>query len=1160
MEDKQITKEVIDAFFAGHDPMERIIKFECAYDEDKVSIIYRNEKGEKRIKREEFKPFVWSKKKTAQLLFGGNREITKRMMAKYHIGCKALRIHRNDGTIPERMVNGYNLMFYAKEAMSFSQFMSFFEKGGRPIYPKQRDENYGLKDYICVAPVEQFMIATGKRQFKGYDDYNDLVRVQWDLETTGLNAERDMIDQIGIRSNKGFEKVISVTGEGEEKFDNETRAIGEQFEIFRDLQPDIVSGHNSENFDWPFEDVRLKKRGFDLKSFTDGTFRQGIYKKKKQSVLKLGGEMEYYYPTVMWGHNITDSMFAVRRAMAVNSNIKSANLKYITKYSKLNKDNRVYVPGKLISQTWKDKENMYLFNDEDGQWLKYDPNKTYQDEVKNGVEIHYDIPISRYYEEDGRVFDKLTETWYTLVTGEYIVKRYLLDDLWETDKVEYKYNVTNFFICKMLPVPFEKCCTMGTAAVWKYIMLTWSYENGLAIPQLIDTKKFTGGLSRLLKCGFIKKQAKLDFNSLYPSIILTFGIRTEVDLQDTMPNLLEYLLTQREYYKDLKKKKIKESEALAKEIENTTDKKKREELEHKKKEIDAIANLYDNTQTCIKLICNGFFGSYGSGQPFPHSDILCAEQTTCIGRQALRLMIHHFSNLSKYNGENLGEEYNYVPVVGDTDGFNFELPEKYRYTDEHPYISNGQGRNTKKGKAYTEVDADIAEFEDTFMNRAYDGGINKMGLGLDEYIANSLNLSRKNYIDLFPDGSLKFVGNTVKSKKMPKYIERFLSENVILLLHGDGQKFLNAYYDYVEKICNLQIPLQEIATVGKIKTSLETYRNSCKELTAAGTKKSRQAWYELAIKEKLNVNMGDSIYYINTGKKKDESDIKRVTHYIRYKDGEEEDITKLVDREYNKAKKNTPDKMKQANGKWINKFEFAKRLYGADNVAERDELVFNCVLLNNDIVEDEEEHYCDGNFEYNVAKYVRMFNNRIKPLLVCFSRELRTCINEKGKEVDNILINDPSERKVFTKEECKLVSGQPYNATDQDTYEELMTMEDKEIKFWLTVNKIPPYVNEIGMDWEQIKADYLERQKQLERAEIKEIKEKYDEVIDKMTKAEVEAFIDEGELPEKLLKLIDEDANSNNFLAKGYDVVIGNIFDIIDKQLDIETEDGYQTA
>ncbi len=672
MNDKKITKEVIDTFFAGYDPMEHIIKFECGYNDDKVSIIYRNEKGEKRIKKEEFKPFVWAKKKTAQSLFNGDRETTKKMLLKYNIGCKALRIERNDGTVPERMINGYNLLFYAKGAMTFTDFMSFFSKGGMPIYPGPKDKNYGSKDYICVAPVEQFMIQTGKRQFKGYDDYDDLVRLIYDLETTGLNPEVDMIDQIGIKTNKGFEKIITVEGQGEEKFNNELKAIGEFFDIIYEIKPDILTGHNRENFDGNFIDVRLKKHGSSLKSFTEGRFKNGIYKKDKQSVLKLGGEMEYYYPTVMWGHHLTDSLFAVRRAMAVNSNIKSANLKYITKYSKLNKENRVYVPGKLINETWKDTSLTYLFNDENGNWLKYYEDRTYVDE-NNRIWPRYSII------GENKVKDNKTEEIFELKTGRYIVERYLLDDLWETDKVEYKYNVTNYFISKMLPVSFDKCCTMGTAAVWKYIMLTWSYENNLAIPQLIDTKKFTGGLSRLLKCGFIKKQAKLDYNSLYPSIILTFGIRTLVDLQDTMPSLLEYLLTEREYYKDLKKKKIKEAIALAEEIEKTNDKKKKIELEHKKKEIEAIANVYDNTQTCIKLICNGFFGSYGSGQPFPHSDILCAEETTCIGRQALRLMIHHFSNLSTYQGKNLGNEYNYVPVVGDS--FTWDTPLFIKYND-----------------------------------------------------------------------------------------------------------------------------------------------------------------------------------------------------------------------------------------------------------------------------------------------------------------------------------------------------------------------------------------------------------------------------------------------------------------------------------------------
>jgi hypothetical protein len=37
-------------------------------------------------------------------------------------------------------------------------------------------------------PVEQFLIQSGKRLFKGMDDY-DVHRFQFDLETTGLFAK-----------------------------------------------------------------------------------------------------------------------------------------------------------------------------------------------------------------------------------------------------------------------------------------------------------------------------------------------------------------------------------------------------------------------------------------------------------------------------------------------------------------------------------------------------------------------------------------------------------------------------------------------------------------------------------------------------------------------------------------------------------------------------------------------------------------------------------------------------------------------------------------------------------------------------------------------------------------------------------------------------------
>lgn len=492
-------------------------------------------------------------------------------------------------------------------------------------------------------------------------------------------------------------------------------------------------------------------------------------------------------------------------------------------------------------------------------------------------------------------------------------------------------------------------------------------------------------------------------------------------------------------------------------------------------------------------------------------------------------------------------------VLSNTDGFNFQMPKKedFRYTEEHPYIGLGKGRNVKKGKAYTGVDADVAEFEDLYLSEAYNGGILKSGLGVDEYVPASINFSRKNYADLLDDGKVKLVGNSIKSKKMSKYIEKFLDKAIRMLLEGKGKEFIDFYYDYVDKIYNLRIPLKDIASIGKIKTSLDNYKEKCGELTAGGTKKSRQAWYELAIKHGLNVNMGDDIFYINTGKKKSDSDVKRVTHYyaqVPMLDGtmEEVEVTKELERNFNKERKANPAAF-VVNGVKITKSEYGLRKYGS-SFREEDEVLFNCVLLSNDIVEDEDDHFCDENFEYNVDKYVDMFNKRIRPLLVCFDRKIRTRVNEKGKEVDNILVSKPEDRKEFTEEECELVSGQPYNVGDQDTYEQLMTMEDKEIKFWTSVGKEPPYCKEIGMNWEAIKADYFTRKKELEREEIQAELRQYEAAIDALTRDNVETFLNDGIVPESILRIADEDANSNNFVSRKYGVKLGDIFDIIDKQ------------
>lgn len=637
----KISTERVNQFLNGHDPMERIITIECGYDEDEVSIVYVDSKGIKRIRKDAFKPFIWVKNSAATRLFNGDRKQIKSKMRQYGISVKQLITTMTGEAVSDRLESGYKYLFYAKDKMPYSKFQRFFTEGGVPIHerPKKGElvQQQSNREFMGVTPVEQYMIESGKRLFKGYESYNELHRLTFDLETQGLNPQYHRIEQFGIHTNRGFDKILSVEGKTKDELDrNEKRVIEEGLIIMSELKPDIIAGHNSENFDWDFIMVRYEILGGNFESFTSQLFPKAIYKKEKESVLKLGGEIEYYKPTIIWGFNVLDSLHAARRAQAIDSNMKSSNLKYVTKYLNLKKPNRVYVPGDKITTTWAIKDKEFAFSDTDGDWYRVTDSKP----LKDG---------------------------YELVSGRYIVERYLLDDLWETDKVEDKLNESNFLVGKMLPTTFTRACTMGTAGIWKLIMLAWCYENDLAVPSNAPSRRFTGGLSRLLKTGYVDRVVKLDYNSLYPSIILTWNVSTDIDIMDVMLSFLNYILTQREKYKGLKGEAGAKADEISKRLEEDTSltDEERKKLEEEKRYWKAEKSGNDKKQLPLKILANSFFGSYGCPQIFPYGDSYAAEMTTCLGRMSLRLMISHFKNIG------------YEPIVGDS--FTSDTPLLIKY-------------------------------------------------------------------------------------------------------------------------------------------------------------------------------------------------------------------------------------------------------------------------------------------------------------------------------------------------------------------------------------------------------------------------------------------------------------------------------------------------
>jgi hypothetical protein len=370
------------------------------------------------------------------------------------------------------------------------------------------------------------------------------------------------------------------------------------------------------------------------------------------------------------------------------------------------------------------------------------------------------------------------------------------------------------------------------------------------------------------------------------------------------------------------------------------------------------------------------FGALSAPQVFAWGDMYMGEQITCTGRQYLRQMLKFFMKRG------------YTALVCDTDGMNFSLPEGG--VDDRVYIGKGLNWKVKKGKEYKGYDADVAEFNDTFMK-------GEMALDCDGTWKSCINLARKNYATMEHNGKIKLTGNSIKSKKLPLYIEEYLDKAIRLLLEGEGQKFVEWYYEYLTKIYNKEIPLLKIAQRAKVKLSIKDYIERSKQTTKSGGAMSRMAHMELAIKHNLKVNLGEVIYYVNNGVKASHGDVQK----------------------------------------------------------KKDEVVLNCYMLNpNDI-----ENNPDMLGDYNVARAITTFNNRIEPLLVVFKQEVR----------DTLIIDNPEKRQFYTQQQCELINGVPFEEKDQDRIkEDLLDLEPKEIEYWNKRGIDPNYIYDLAEEgWEQ---------------------------------------------------------------------------------------------
>jgi DNA polymerase elongation subunit (family B) len=595
-----VPQEEIERFLLGEDEEKYIVSLEYDYKSSKIYKVIQDPVKGKMLRPDTFIPFAWVGDLKGKNFYKNDKHAQKRAMSENGIIIEKLEDHGD-----ERLKQG--LTYLVKTTKTYSNLVNFFKGGG--LDPWGRDNSDSI---TILSPVEQYLIQKSKRLFKGFDEYDDIHRFVFDIETTGLDPKTSKMFLIGMKDNRGFLKLLSAQNEDEER-----QMIVEFFKTIDELKPSLIGGYNSAFFDFPYILKRAEILKLNIKKISK-TLHPDYSLKQKDGILKLANEMEPYVQTQMWGYNIVDIAHAVRRAQAINSDIKSWSLKYITKFIEAEKASRVYVEGDKIGKIYFDNED-YFLNPESGGFKKVGMPGT-------------ENLMKRF---PGKFLE---------VKGSNIIERYLDDDLYETMVVDEQFNQANFLLSKLVPTTYERLSTMGTATLWKMIMCSWSYKHKLAIPKKLEKRKFTGGLSRLVQVGYSRNVLKLDYSSLYPSIQLVHDVFPSCDVTGAMKSMLKYFRDTRIMYKN-----------LAGEF-KTSDPK--------------LAISYDRKQLPIKIFINAFFGSLSAPHVFPWGDIDMGEQITCTGRQYLRQMIMYFMKRG------------YVPLVMDTDGVNFETPEDridYKY-------------------------------------------------------------------------------------------------------------------------------------------------------------------------------------------------------------------------------------------------------------------------------------------------------------------------------------------------------------------------------------------------------------------------------------------------------------------------------------------------
>lgn len=448
-------------------------------DGDGNAILWRRLDGRVSLERDQFRPWVYAEH------LGHIEHVGARLQAE---------ASGQDAPFTYTELPGSGAFRFLIQTRHWTNLKNAILEGARRDGRDARSLN-DLHEYYALGLTEQYLIATGRTCFRGLE-YRDLVRLQFDLETTGFCASEGRIILIAVRDSTGFEALLEPP-----RPQDEAQAIRDLVRIIIELDPDVIENHNLVGFDLPFLEGRANALGIRLEmgralgaqsgtnalGAQSGTnaigARSGTRAPAPTLLQREGRNDKFSVP----GRELIDTLDAVWRHDFVTRELPSHRLKDVAKHFGLAARDRVYIAGAEIAQEYE-----------------------------------------RHPER---------------------VRAYALEDVREVDRLSARLLPASFALTRLAPRRYERVSSAGMATGILEPMLVRAYHRaGRALPRSTNAYLETpheGGALFLFAQGLARRVVKADIASLYPSIMRAYRIGPACDELGVLVELVDELTRQR---------------------------------------------------------------------------------------------------------------------------------------------------------------------------------------------------------------------------------------------------------------------------------------------------------------------------------------------------------------------------------------------------------------------------------------------------------------------------------------------------------------------------------------------------------------------------------------------------------------------------------------